>query len=86
MHCRNARYSVLRNLTTEPLKESHSFNNKSSVSDLKHVTAKSNQSEEKTARFISLVAILGAIKLFSCIHVIGKDGGFPCNKDEAKKL
>ena len=45
---------------------------------------KAIQSEEKTARFISLVAILRAIKLFSCIHVIDKDGGFPCNKDGAK--
>ena len=36
---------------------------------------KAIQSEEKTARFISLVAILRAIKLFSCIHVIDKDGG-----------
>ena len=45
---------------------------------------KAIQSEEKTARFISLVAILRTIKLFSCIHVIDKDGGFPCNKDEAK--
>ena len=44
---------------------------------------KASQSEEKTARFISLVAILRAIKLFSCIHVIDKDG-FPCNKDGAK--
>ena len=35
---------------------------------------KAIQSEEKTARFISLVAILRAIKLFSCIHVIDKDG------------
>ena len=42
------------------------------------------QSEKKTARFITLVAILRAIKFFSCIHVIDKDGGFPCNKDEAK--
>ena len=45
---------------------------------------KAIQSEEKTARFIPLVAILRAIKLFSCIHVVDKDGGFPYNKDEAK--
>ena len=46
---------------------------------------KAIQSEEKTAHFISLVAILQVIKLFSCTHVINKDGIFPCNKDEAKK-
>ena len=45
---------------------------------------KAIRSEEKTSRFISLVAILRAIKLFSCIHVIDKDGGFHCNKDGAK--
>ena len=47
---------------------------------------KAIQSEEKTARFISLVVILRATKLFSCIHVIDKNGGFPCNKDEAKAV
>ena len=46
---------------------------------------KAIQSEEKTACFISLTAILRAIKLFSCAPVINKDGGFPCNKDEAKQ-
>ena len=62
--------------------EGESFFNKSSVSHLKYVTAKSNS---ETARFILLVTSLRAIKLFSCIHVIDKDGGFPCNKDEAKQ-
>ena len=38
---REGRYSVLWNLTTESLKENHSLI-KSSVSHLKHVTAKSN--------------------------------------------
>ena len=63
--------------------ERESFFNKSSVSHLKYVTAKSNS---ETARFILLVTSLRAIKLFSCIHVIDKDGGFPCNKDEAKQV
>ena len=35
--------------------------------------------------FISLTAILRAIKYFSCTPVIDKDGDFKDNKDEAKQ-
>ena len=46
---------------------------------------KAIQSEEKTARFMSLVAILRAIKFFSCTPVTDKDGDFKDNKDEASQ-
>ena len=37
---------------------------------------KAIQSEERAARFISLIAILRLMKLFSCTHVTDKDVDF----------
>ena len=59
--------------------EGESFFNRSSVSYLKHATVKSNSKRRENCPFHI------AYSDFTCTPVIDKDGGFPCNKDEAKQ-
>ena len=61
------------------------FDNRTFEGESLHVTVKSNSRWRENCAFISLTAILRAIKLFSCAPVIVKDGDFKDNKDEAKQ-
>ena len=83
MHCVNARFSVLLNLTTEPSKENHSLIAKQVLSKsckAWHACNREKQFQFKCPFYIGYSNFRVDNPLF--VHTWWR---FPCNKDEAKQ-